>query len=86
MATIDEIAQLGGPEKVAARAYTENGRPRGAMDTLARPLVDLLESRERMAFLQGIHWERQRIEARLASGTQEEDHDTQEWVRGLVKP
>src|SRR6185295_20394774 len=62
MATLEEIGQLGGPEKEAARDYAD--RPLAQRLRLAAPVHDLVNSRKRMAFLQGIAWERARMAAR----------------------
>lgn len=68
-ATIDQIAHLGHPEKNAARAYTEEGSL--WVHGMHRPAAPSREaearSRERMAFLQGIHWERERWLSAMAA-------------------
>jgi hypothetical protein len=58
MASLGQIAALGGPEKAAAREYAASATKLGVR--LAIPVADLVNSRERMAFLQGILWERER--------------------------
>lgn len=55
-ATLDQIAQRGGPEKQAAREYCEAAPRHPGMSTLE----DVVRASERMAFLQGIAWERSR--------------------------
>lgn len=67
MATLEEIGQLGGHEKEAARMYAERQREGNRRLRLALPLQDLLDGRERMAFLQGLAWERERWRAALAA-------------------
>lgn len=60
-ATLEQIGQLGGPEKQAAREYAPTVAPMFA------------ETAVRMAFLQGIAWERARTahEALQAQGGRE---------------
>lgn len=64
MATLDEIAQLGPEEKEAARVYVVAGPTgrRAPMSVVPSKWKAGNEQRERMAFLQGIAWERARAE------------------------
>jgi hypothetical protein len=63
MASLEEIGQLGHPEKHAAREYAaqEAGKSSRGGVRFPQPMADLIEGRERMAFLQGILWERAHV-------------------------
>lgn len=73
-ATLSEIADLGHEEKQVACEYAPTVAPMFA------------ETAVRMAFLQGIVWERQRTTTAVLAGTEQEDSETRQWVLGLVSP
>lgn len=68
-ATLEQIGQLGHEEKEGARVYATEGSliARHSRGAARSKLEEVARGRERMAFLQGIHWERHRL-ARLARG------------------